>query len=401
MSKKRELLSKHPYAIWHNEKEDRWYTDILIGDTKKRIKRKSKDDLENVIVEYAMTQEEKNKARDVSNNNERTVEELFYEFMNYKSHEVGSGTIRRMMIDWRKFYEPYDTLIKKPFTDVTKIDIDIFFNYIMDQYHLKRKAFYNVCGIIKQMYEYAIDCEYVDKSPYRNKVNKKKFTSDRKKPSESQVYTEKEKQMLLCEMERRFNNYPSSTACLAVMLFFELGVRRGEMLAISKGDICNGRIHIHRQLVEEYDTSDLKNIRKLGYKVVEYTKSDDGDRWLPLTEQATKIIQRVIDTNAKYGYAYKDFLFVRGNSILTPETIDAQIDHGCENIGIPVKSMHKIRKSYASRLYHNGVNISIVKDMLGHADEAITIHHYIYNPESEESTYNIVKNALDQKKWND
>ena len=43
--------------------------------------------------------------------------------------------------------------------------------------------------------------------------------------------------------------------------------------------------------------------------------------------------------------------------------------------------MHKIRKTYASTLLHNGVNLSIVKDMLGHADELTTLKHYIYNIE--------------------
>ncbi|MBD5530439.1 MAG: tyrosine-type recombinase/integrase [Lachnospiraceae bacterium] len=41
--------------------------------------------------------------------------------------------------------------------------------------------------------------------------------------------------------------------------------------------------------------------------------------------------------------------------------------------------MHIIRKTYGSTLLRNGVNISAVKDMLGHADETTTLKHYIYN----------------------
>lgn len=48
-----------------------------------------------------------------------------------------------------------------------------------------------------------------------------------------------------------------------------------------------------------------------------------------------------------------------------------------------VKTMHKIRKTYGSTLLHNGVNISAVKDMLGHADESTTMKHYIYNTEND------------------
>ena len=76
---------------------------------------------------------------------------------------------------------------------------------------------------------------------------------------------------------------------------------------------------------------------------------------------------------------------------------------GCEYIGIPVKTMHKIRKTFASTLLHNGVNISIVKDMLGHADESTTLKHYIFNIEDNSETDDIVLKALegDEQKKSD
>ena len=64
---------------------------------------------------------------------------------------------------------------------------------------------------------------------------------------------------------------------------------------------------------------------------------------------------------------------------------------------MPLKTMHKIRKTYASTLLHNGVNISIVKDMLGHADESTTLKHYIYNTEDSTETDYKVLDALENK----
>jgi integrase len=214
-------------------------------------------------------------------------------------------------------------------------------------------------------------------------------------PSAKEVFLADEKEILINEMERRLKNNPSNTAPLAIILDFELGTRKGEILAICKEDIVGNRIHIHRQLVEEFDTRDLDHIKSKGFHVVDYTKSEDGDRWLPLTEKAKKIIKRVEMTNKEYGYQYKNFLFVKDGKCLTPDAIDAQIKRGCEYIGIPVKTMHKIRKTYASTLLHNGVNLSIVKDMLGHADESTTLKHYIYNIENGTESDNKVLNALD------
>lgn len=115
---------------------------------------------------------------------------------------------------------------------------------------------------LKQTLEYAVDAEYIEKSPYRIKGNKKKFVSSSKKPSDREVFQADEKEMLVDEMERRMRNNPSNTAPLAVMLDFELGTRKGEILAACKSDIVNSRIHIHRHLVEEFDTSSDQSVTK-------------------------------------------------------------------------------------------------------------------------------------------
>jgi len=105
--------------------------------------------------------------------------------------------------------------------------------------------------------------------------------------------------------------------------------------------------------------------------------------------------QNLFTINEEYGHVCEDFIIVRDDHVLTPASIDAQIKHGCKHIGLPLKSMHKTRKTYASTLLHNGVNLSIVKDMLGHADEATTMAHYIFNTENSESTDLTVLNALE------
>ena len=56
--------------------------------------------------------------------------------------------------------------------------------------------------------------------------------------------------------------------------------------------------------------------------------------------------------------------------------------------------MHKIRKTYASTLYKNGVSIPVIRYLLGHADEATTFKHYIFNLDTDETTDELVINAL-------
>ena len=71
-----------------------------------------------------------------------------------------------------------------------------------------------------------VDAEYIEKNPYRVKVNRKKFASSSKKPSTKEAFQYGEKELFIKEMERRLENNPSNTAPLAV-LNFELGTRKG------------------------------------------------------------------------------------------------------------------------------------------------------------------------------
>ena len=255
MAKRNTILKKYGSCIWYSEKEQTWYCHIPDKTKKsgrKKVKRKKKEDIEEIVYQYYKGQEQEQKAENRKENIK--FKDLFDEFIRYKSKEVTACTIKRMMADWHKFYIGTE-FIEKPLNQITKIDVDNFLNNALDEYELKPKAFYNMCGLLKQTLQYAIDAEYIDKNPYRTKINKKKFADHGKKPAEYEVYQSDEKNKIIQEMERRLKNNPKNTAPLAVILDFELGTRKGEILAISESDIEDGWIHIHRQVVEKFDIS--------------------------------------------------------------------------------------------------------------------------------------------------
>lgn len=393
--KKTEILKEHSDSIWYSTKEGYWYC-CLPDSTKKNgwknVKRKKRDAIEKVLCDYYINLEKQQQENTIKEN--MTLEALFYEFMEHKKKLVKCGTIKRMIADWERFYKPHPELTQRPFKDLTKIDIDTFFNDIVNEHSLKDKAFHNMCGVLKQTLQYAVDAEYIEKNPYRVKVNKKKVVPTRKKDHQKEIFLPEEQELLFAEMERRLSNNPTNTAPLAIMLDFEIGVRKGEMLGLRDSDIVNGKIHVCRQVVEKFDETDINNIRSLGFEVVDYTKSECGDRWIPLTERALYLINRIKHINQENNNTYKDFLFVRDGNVMSPDAIDTQLLRGCEYIGIPIRTMHKIRKTYASTLYKNGVSIPVIKDLLGHADESTTFKHYVFNLDTDETTDELVLSAL-------
>ena len=396
--KREQILEQYGDLIKHYGNE--WYFRIPDKTLKNgcfRRRSKNREDIENKLCDYFIELEKKQQAD--KEQNTATLKELFYEFMEYKKSKVSGGTINRMMQDWKKFYEPHTEFIYKPFVEITKIDVDNLLNDIVNEHTMKDKAFKNMCGVLKQTFEYAVNAEYIDKSPYRVEVNKKKITPTRKKANEKEVFTAKERGILIKEMERRIQNDPLNAVPLAIMLDFEIGVRCGELLALKESDIIseNGtsKLYIHRQVVKENNITDLENIKQIGWNVVDYTKSDCGERKIPLTPKALEYIDRIRQINVLNGNQNKGFLFLtEDGTIITRDALDGQLRRGCAYAGIPIRSMHKIRKTYASTLYQRGVSITIISKLLGHADESTTMKHYIFNLKDETETDSLVLNAL-------
>lgn len=52
MQKKKEILEKHPYSIWKGTKNHYWYTYLPENGNLKLIKRKDKETLQNIIINF-------------------------------------------------------------------------------------------------------------------------------------------------------------------------------------------------------------------------------------------------------------------------------------------------------------------------------------------------------------
>ena len=93
---------------------------------------------------------------------------------------------------------------------------------------------------MKQTFEYAVDADYINKSPYRtSKVNRKNIVPTRKKSSEKEVFTQNEQLLLTVEMLHKAEVNDTYLIPWIILLDFEIGARIGEVLAISESDILN------------------------------------------------------------------------------------------------------------------------------------------------------------------
>lgn len=82
----RQFLQSHPNKIYYSEAEQNWITyipDETRKDNRRRVKRKSKEDLENYIIEYYKEKQEQDSIRNI------TLEKMFPKFLIYKNKETG------------------------------------------------------------------------------------------------------------------------------------------------------------------------------------------------------------------------------------------------------------------------------------------------------------------------
>ena len=93
--KRTELLEKHPYKIWQG-KDGEWYTKLVAEDGSKRLRhRKTKNELENVIIEHVKQIEDCPK-----------IETVFYEWMDLRLErgEIEKSTYSRYERDFFRYF---------------------------------------------------------------------------------------------------------------------------------------------------------------------------------------------------------------------------------------------------------------------------------------------------------
>ena len=392
MLKRQKILSEHKYSIWYSKKEEVWYThlpDEDRPDKRRKVKKKNKKDLENVICAYYTEQDSRDKL---------TVAELYTEWLKYKNlHVRSSGTMKRISAAWKKYYKE-DEISRKKVQDLTELYLDEWIHEKIQNYHFNTKQYYNMSLPMRQMMEFAVKKKYIDVNLFENvKVELRLLAKTVKKEDCTQVFMVDEIPVVFEELDRHYHEYSKNTAPLAVELAFFTGLRVGELVALRYQDIDleKSLLHVHCQETKEYVLLNDEEYHFSHYEVVDYTKSDAGDRYVYLVPEAKEIIKRIMDANEINKEPQQDFLLVKQGKRINSRAVVYQLDRCLNKVSIMHKSIHKARKTYVSALIDGGLNINEIRKQVGHADVRTTYACYCYNRFGEEETGKQIVRALD------
>lgn len=375
--KQQVMLGMHPYAITEPASPDgRWQTYLKTRGRKKLIRANTYQELLDKLYDAYASQEEV-----------YTLDDLFTEWLSYKEAITHSmKTIRRHEQHWRKYF---DKLKERELSSFDRLELQKECNLLVKENHLSSKEWQNVKTILSGMFDYAGEKGYIDGDMMRKVKITVKFRQVNKKSGKEETYQTDELKSLYQYIDVEFAR-TLDIVLMAIRFNFFVGCRVGELVALKWTDIVNGN-HLHICREEIKDSVRIDGTWKDVYTVADHTKTNK-DRIVPLAPDAVNILSEVRKVRG-YLYDEEDFIFMRGEKRITSRQINYALEKACTSLGMTVKRSHKIRKTVASRLYAGDVPLDFIREMLGHAELSTTLG-YIFNPLSEEETYNLITKAL-------
>lgn len=366
--KKQEMLKQHPYKIW--EAGDGRVKTYIYDESKSNKRRIVAKKTRNELEEYLMSEYEK------YNQNNTEVGHLFKEWIAYALSEKD---IEKNSAD--RYYNDYDKFIvntefaSMDIRNVTSHDVISFLKDTINRDDkITRKAFSNLKTVLNGLFSYAkserkLECISMTYTLKDFKVSDKKFKKNIVKDAQ-QVFNEDEAIKIANFI---IANYKTIRE-LGVLFSLLTGLRVGELCTLKYSDCEQDILYIQRTEVK-YKNTDGKTI----YDVREFPKTECSMNGIELSNSAIDVFGLIKRINMSKGIKSDYVFFDEEYGRLKSYFFNKELKKICNNLNIPFRSMHKLRKTYASYLLANGVDEKIAQAQLRHKDSTTTHKYYEFS----------------------
>lgn len=363
MQKRKEILSKHPYNIWQG-KDGYWRTYIPKEFGRKLIKKKNKEDLETVIIDY------------IESDKKDTFKERFFIWVErQKICGRSDNTVAKYESDYRRFFKG-DEIEDMPLRQITDGKIAEYINRLLKRKDIPYRAFKVMIGYLNAVFEKSIKdkvvddnpCKYIDVPIYRKGCKESKI-----KTAEERTLSVEERKALLQKLSDTAKDCKSYIASYAVELSLFTGMRVGELAGLMWKDIDFQNRTITIQRSEKYN-------RKTHEFYISGTKNNLV-RVIPLTGDMEKILRKTMEEEKRLGFLGK-FVFCNEDGRIHTRMISQCVRTKTETKEfVNEKSIHAIRRTLNSNLRCNGVPATVAAALLGHTEE-VNEKNYTYDVSS-------------------
>ena len=376
------VLSHHEHKIWQSA-DGRWKTYITDEESGKRkqISRESRENLEDFLYDKYFAEDEELAKKNA------TMESLYDEWAEYKSLFVSESTIKRDRNTWKALYKDAP-IVKKPLVSVTKTELERWLLSVIRSKNMNSHQFNNFISVIRQLMAYAEEIGIIDSNPVEKiRIQKKRILKPEiKGPTITQVFMEDERQLLIKYAMEQYNKHRDTVqifTSLAIAFLLYVPLRRGELVALRFDDLDGNRLI----LTDSY-SHDMKCLKGR-------LKDIEGWRTMDVVPPALEIIERIRQERIRLGMPTDGCIFTvneKYGSLYS--ALGKSINKYCDEIGIPRRSLHKTRKTCASKMHADGVNDLIIQAQLGHKDLRTTFNSYCYDVTTDAERYRAISASL-------
>jgi len=372
MTKRERILKNHQFAVWKGG-DNKWHTYLPDAD-KGRVhrKRNTKEEIDNVIIEYYTQEEKEKKAQE----HKRLEDEYRFSasFQKWREAQISYGidpnTVARYDTDYVRFFKGTD-FEKMDIRDMTEDDISLFVIERIKSLDLIERAGKALWGYIAGVFRIACikrrisanPCLYVDTKKF------KRFYHSEPKRTAPRTFTDKEVDALLEKINQDHMERPNYIPSYALELAIFTGMRLGELAALKWSDILfdpNRLIIRHAEKVN----------RQTNERTVSQTKNKK-EREFPLSDELISFFGNLKKIQEEYGYQ-SEYVFANENGRIQTYVIANCLRRRCVNLGIPVRGIHAFRRTLNSKLRCAGMSPVVAASLLGHTPE-VNDKHYTYD----------------------
>ena len=373
MTKKTKYLKMHNYKITKG-KNGRWFTHLPDKTSKsgrKLVSKMTKEEVEAVVIHYYEHESDYS-----------TVKEVFDEWCKLQLERkcVEMSTINRYRVTYNQCMKDFGyKLVEK----ISEDDIEEFIYKTIRRCQLTRKDYANLKTVLYGVFNLARKKKMIDFyiEPFvKNLDIPKKLFRKIYKEDEKLVFSKDEMKLIIGFL----TDSKDHILDMGLLLLFYTGMRPGELSALKWEDVGENYIYVHRT---EQDIAD--DGWHHTFVVKDSPKTEAGVRNVYIPENYLWIIDAIRRLNPDGKYMFEE----NGKRKIS-NSFSNRLTRVCNYLNIPVKSLNKIRKTYATILIDNGVPESIIQKQLGHVDIATTKQYYYKNMHSEQMRYDAVSQVF-------
>lgn len=365
-------LKQHKSSIWQGS-NGKWLTYLPTKSGRKQISSASEKGLKKKICDYYKQLEQS-----------PTVEDVFEFWLDEKLQtDIVNRTADKYRTDFLRFFD--EDFRKLKISEIDENDLSFYIRSKIKDMELTQKAYGAMRILIIGIFKYARVHNFTDIgiSAFFDglDINKRAFKSAYK-PDKSQIYTDDDliKLIRLLEAVRGIDE----PVALGILFVFRTGLRVGELSALKFNDIEGNILTVKRQHLTH---KDIKN-HTVVHRNVDYTKTVAGLREIVLTDKALEVIERASEISDS------DFVFTKNGKQILDDTYNKLLRRLCRNGQIEYRSIHKIRKTFATMLLNSGVDEIYVKKIMGHESISTTKNYYYYCNKTKTDYERQIKSAI-------